>query len=493
MARVISTHPRFHDVVTLPIRGRPEGLRVVVTDDGVLISLVRWFSLGRNERRSLAWQTKAARAVGLLYDYLRAVPAPDGAAGQREHLSRFVGHLMAGTVRHDGSDPTGLGWRRMPWGQVKEVLRYINEFSDYCTDEADVPRLNPEVAATFAERVAAFRALDARNSHSLLKHLGNARAAYEKATKSRLVTAPDAPMVRREASVAFPPEHFRDLLLEGFRVPGSSPEDPPWVRHNLRDVLIALLQRHGGCRASEPLHIYTRDIVRDPTNPHAAHVRLYHPELGRYTTLNPVTGRIEHVTRAEYLMIAYNRIPRNRMTTKERAGWKNLMLDAGPRHGNYAIVRWFPTVAGEWFWEFLQMYVRNVLGALPPERLKGHPYLFVNLDGENLGAPYRLGAYHQNLEAAVRRIGLTYGKDYGTTSHGLRHRYAQDLKAAGVPNSVIKVCLHHKSLAAQETYTAPDNHTVHAELNRGWQRLHDSGGAPRTLLSVAAVATTLTP
>ena len=472
MPRVVSTFPRFHDVVTLRVQGRPGGVRVVVTEDGaVLPSFLAYLMLPRHKLRSLAWQSKTARAVGLLYDYHRAVAPPVDVGDRREYLSEFVGRLLSGTVAGDGSDPTGLGWRRVPWGQVREVLRSLNGFTDYCTDEFGASRLNPEVAASFPERIAAYRALDIRNSSSLLKHLGNSKAAHAAAQRSREVVAPQAPGVRRAETVAFPAERFHDLLYEGFRVPGTADSDPPWVRYHLRDMLVAMLQRHGGCRASEPLHVFVRDVARAPYDPRVAEVRLYHPVTGRFTIRNAVTGRVEHVARAEYLETTYGRVPRNQLATKERAGWKNLMLDYGESHGNYALVRWLSPEAGAEFWDLLQLYVRHVLGRVPASDRR-HPYLFVNLDGPTRGAPYRLGAYYQNLAAAARRIGLASEKERGTTSHGLRHRYARDLAEAKVPAAVIKVCLHHNSLGSQQAYTEPDNRTIHAELDAGWRRLY---------------------
>ncbi len=351
----------------------------------------------------------------------------------------------------------------MSWNTIADVIGYVNQFADFCAKELETPSLNPETAANFAERVAAYRQLDIRNTHSLLKHLGNAKANHKIANTSREVVAPRAPKVTEKRPPFFPRESFPILLTQGFRrrSRGSLTE-----QYNLRDMMIALLERHGGLRASEPFHMFVTDVREDRHHPGHAEVRLYHPELGKFSYRNPLTGEIEHVNRREFLKTHYGRIPRNLKSGKEHAGWKELMLDHGaPDH--YAVVRWFPQEMGQVFWELYQSYVRHVL----PSGLN-HPYLFINESpGPSRGEPYKLDTYHKNLCSAIRRIGLEVGKDFGTTSHGFRHAYGQDLQDAKLDSKIIQICLHHKSPMSQVVYTQPELREVSRKLGKASQRL----------------------
>lgn len=501
MARPSPTELAYSAVVLLRTTSWPRGVRVLVTPQGIFGGLLDYFSTPRNRARSEAWQTKTARAVGLLHDYLVAVSAgtsvtqrgPSGSVGDgavaghaqkgaqnvgsfsvsqrsaspRQQLSGFVEALTNGTIRPDGTDPSDLYWRPLPIQAVRNVMGSINSFADYCVDEYGATPVNPLVSADFGHRVAALHRLDRTNRHSLLKHLGPGLSARAGAGLMRAVPAPRAPRVSPARPPYFPFEHFERLLTHGFKTRAHQ-RDPmkPWETWNLRDILIAVLQRHGGIRASEAFHLFVTDVREDPRNPGSAEVRLYHPEMGRFSHFDPLTRGLVHPTRADYLRSAYQRLPRTRIPGAEHAGWKDLMLDTGaPDY--YTTVRWFPSEWGTVFWQLYSLYVRHVL----PRGLT-HPYLFVTLDhGPHHGKPYRLGAYHRNLAAAVERIGLSVDKGQGTTSHGLRHAYGQSLEIAGVGTKIIQSCMHHKSPVSQEVYTRPERERVRAELEAARSRL----------------------
>ncbi|KQW84710.1 gamma-mobile-trio recombinase GmtY [Ensifer sp. Root127] len=452
--------PRFHDAVTIPTVGRHKGVRVLITERGPLMPLLSFFLIPKNRHKSLSWQTKACSAVGCLYDYLYAVRDAKQPDRPITYLSDFVQALLSGTMGPDGDDPTGLYWPPSSWSRISEALSFINAFSDYCARQFSTDVLNPKNATTFHERVAAYRKLDIRNEHSLLKHLGVSRVEKERVSLARAVQSPKSPKVSHLNPPRFPPDALISLLSKGYRRGnGRRLSD----RYNLRDVMICILQRFGGLRASEPFHLYVTDVLENKHKPGSAEVRLYHPELGRFTYLDPLTGKLVHATRTEFLRVRYNGlVPRNQRTDKKRAGWKELMLDVGPPH-YYAVVRWFPSVWGSIFWRLYQVYVREVL----PGKLD-HPYLFVNLDkGESFGSPYSLSAYYDNHAAAMGRVGLSVSKPEGTTSHGFRHAYGHSLEVAGVPDKIIQVCMHHKSLHSQGVYTLPDALEVSRALEAG--------------------------
>ena len=456
--------PRFHVTVTLPISGRSAGLRVILTETGVFWPLVMFMNSRAHKHKSLSWQNKCSHAIGALLDYTHSVPFPEQLARRQQYLSGFVQKLQSGTTS-DGDDATGLYWHKMSSMSLAEVLKYVNKFSDFCVQKFEVPSLNPMTEATFEQRLAAYRHFDLKNENSLLKHLGNRKAFWRDASVARETVGPRKPKVAKRRPPFFPRDQILPLLQRGLC---SKSSGPMWSRYNVRDLMIVILQRFGGLRESEPFHLYVTDIHENREKPGHAEVRLYHPETGRFTSLNRLTGKLDHQKRSEFLKQRYGRVPRNLMHGKERAGWKDLLLDFDEPH-NYCLVRWFPEFWGKIFWDLYKVYCDHLL----PSGL-AHPYLFINLSGAaNHGAPYQLSAYNSNLRAAVVRIGLEPEKRQGTTSHGLRHGYAQDLTEAKSKDEIIQICMHHNSIFSQEPYKCPSYEKINRELNRGFRILQE--------------------
>ncbi len=448
-------------------------MRVVITSGGeVLRPLVEWFECGANHNKSSAWQMKVARAVGLLYDYY--VAAPPAPSEERNYLSAFLNALMAGTIAADGTDPTGLFWRPTSWGAVREYIRDLTAFSDFCVAEAggDV-LLNPHVEPSFQRRLALVRAADRRFSKSLFQHLGNAKQkARQVAERSRAVAGPDVPHVARRTP-AYPAEKFQELLGIGFR---RRTKGEFWEQYNIRDMMIALLQRHGGLRVSEPFNIFASDITRHPHIPGGALVQLVHPVIGGIQRFNALTGASETVSRAVYLRERWGRIPRSQMTGSQAAGWKNLRLEMGAPHWS-APVYWWPASAGVLFMQLFRMYIAHVM----PRNLE-HPYLFVSLRGASRGTPLSRESYAESLEAANRRIGLETSKELGTSPHGFRHRYARDLRAQKFDPLVIQAMLHHASQESQEVYTRANVEDVQNALAEGYRTMRQDEDPLATLV-----------
>ncbi|MBP2463601.1 MULTISPECIES: gamma-mobile-trio recombinase GmtY [unclassified Rhizobium] len=435
-------------------------MRILVTDGGPLCPLLEFFLTEANRNKSLAWQTKACRAIGCLYDYLYAVRDANRPDPPITYLSDFVQALLSGTVADDGDDPSGLFWPPASWSRVSETISFVNVFSDFCARKYGAEALNPIVENTFQQRLAAYRKLDIRNQNSLLKHLGVSKVARKQATRARAVVSPDSPKVSDRAPPRFPPEAFDALLSSGYKKAGKGKRLSD--RYHLRDMMICILQRYGGLRASEPFHLFVTDVLESKSVPGSAEVRLYHPELGRFSYMSPLTGEIVHTTRTEFLRERYGLQPRNQRTDKKAAGWKELMLDVGAPH-YYAVVRWFPTYWGLLFWKLYQAYVREVL----PTNLD-HPYLLVNLsNSKRKGSMYTLSAYYDNHAAAMDRIGVRVNKEEGTSSHGFRHAYGHSLECAGISDKITQVCMHHKSVVSQGVYTLPDASEVNVALEAG--------------------------
>ena len=255
MSRRTSPPPRHHERVTVPVPGHPEGMRVVLTAEGPLQSLVDYFDhLGvTNPTR----QRNAAMAVGMLYDFYVAT-RPTEAAEHARLLSRFARVLRIGTVEADGSDPLDLNWFPVAPSRAREILRQVTAFSDYCALEAGTVPLNPMVPATFPQRIAQYRHLEKQSAASLLKHTFAPGAAWARASRARQVPIPGVPTKAEAAPPSFPFAHTTRLFSEGFRRGGD--EGPMWKRYHIRDQMIELLQRFGGLRVSEPFHLFVGDV-----------------------------------------------------------------------------------------------------------------------------------------------------------------------------------------------------------------------------------------
>ena len=90
-------------------------------------------------------------------------------------------------------------------------------------------------------------------------------------------------------------------------------------------------------------------------------------------------------------------------------------------------------------------------------------------------------SYKQMHRRAVERIGLTVGKLRGTTPHGHRHAYGRRLTRAGVDPVLRKKALHHKALASQTVYTAPNMAEVARALSAAAGKLDELAVAGRVV------------
>ena len=155
---------------------------------------------------------------------------------------------------------------------------------------------------------------------------------------------------------------------------------------------------------------------------------------------------------------------------RRHAGWKGGTHDAP----YYKQAYWFLPEYGE---RFLHLWPRYLEQVARIER--DHPFAFINLHREPVGAVYTLTQYNKAHAAACERIGLTVGKGLGTTPHGHRHAYGRRLRNAGVDKALIRRFMHHASLESQEVYTQANTREALAALEAAAKRLRDrQTGAP---------------
>lgn len=431
-----------------------------------LVSMVDYIvDVGR--ARALSWQRHAARAVGLLVDFLAANAVPLKEQRNPKVFALFAEALVAGTIDLGVCDPSGLFWEPKSVSSARRLLGAATAFSDWLENRYGVRPLNPFREATVTEQIAYWRRLEKRKPNALL---GYASYRYDHQARAQVVRTVG---IRRKAPTAmgrevksFPPERIWDLIFTGFSSRGKQRSASVHERLSLKDVLITILLHGGGLRESEPFHLFVSDVGVDPQNPNSAVVRLYHPEQGAAPAdyIDPVSGRYIAGDREEYLRVRWRLQPRTLIEGRFKAGWKDLHLF--DQREKYALVHWFAPAWGEFFLTFFKSYIIHCRS-----RRSQHPFLFVSQKAGFEGDPYTVDSYRQAHARAVRRIDLVPAKVLGTTPHGHRHAYGRRLADAQVDELTIQRVMHHKSPASQAVYTDPPGAAIAAALATAQSRL----------------------
>jgi hypothetical protein len=428
---------------------------VLLTEQGPLEPLVDYL-LWRRHDRSVAWMRKVVQAVNLLLSYMKANAACFDKPEQVFHA--FAERLYSGTTGKDGVDPSGLYWRPMRRRTAAILLGCLSDFSDWLAENQGTQPLNPLRAASRFDEMLASAAWEHKRSRAFLGHTWNAVPTRDAAGRRHY------PQVRRspkladdQEAVPFPEKHFTDLLLHGFARRGGGGHSDPAFRLSLRDCLITLLMHGAGFRLSECFHLWVHDVMSDPNDPTVAMVRIHHPSEGHA----PDDWRDERdnsicCNRAAYLAGRYALRPRNALMDIRRAGWKDPLLD-----GKYFMqAYWFPTDLGRLFLHLWTLYLHQIV-----QIERHHPYAFIVQHGSSAGKLYCIASYKQAHARAVQRIGLLPTRSEGTTPHAHRHAYGRRLMRSGIDPILRRKALHHKSLASQAVYTAPNAADVTKALN----------------------------
>lgn len=455
--------------------------------------LVRYFR--EKQSKSGTWQNTVVRGVGLFWDFLQAksrsgTVAIDSARWRKALFEDFALKLLHGTIEN-AEDQLGLFWPKTSRSQCVRLLHAIEDFAIWCRAERKelgmidgddlAPPAVPIDGLTFSEMMVWSRVRQV----SMLAHISTPKVVARKSSVD-LGANPGGPSV--EPVKFFPREYALPLLEAGHRRPGRERDDGSF---NMRDQMIALLDGWGGLRRSEAFHLWVSDvtqdpdIVPDPDGIGSALIVLHHPSEGRVTYKDAFGCEVTS-TREEYLNRECLLRPRHLVTRgRYHAGWKGMDLDKNLR----TVVHWIDDYAGRIFYRLYLAYlneVRRPAVALRKEATgRSHPFLFVSEgssrhDGSRsmIGDPYSMQAYERNHRAAVKRLNLTYGKDFGTTTHGLRHMYGQTLMDLKVPAQVIKKCLHHRDYLSQTVYTAPTYDKVNATLSAAWKNIQSGEAVP---------------
>ena len=425
-------------------------LPALLTPAGVLEPLLD-YCLHRSHDRSLAWMTKVNRSVRMFLEYLQTNPA------ERDtyHLfQNFAQRLYTGTFdRETGIDPCGLCWSPRSPQDASHIITHLSDFFDWLGEMRPASaQVNPRYAGGAFDRQTDEAAYQYRRSKAFLGHTWAPNASPTQT--GHRIRGQRLPKIERGEPPAFPEERFEELLVKGFCVGG---------RQDYRWMLITLLLHGAGFRESEPFHLYIQDVLPAPANRAQALVRIHHPSHGAAPAdWRDTQGRPRKGNRAEYLSQQFGLVPRTDLLDRRHAGWKGGMHDGA----YYKQAYWFLPEYGEWF---LQLWYRYLEQVARSER--NHPFVFVNLVREPVGAMCTLNQYNRAHAAACERIGLTVSKALGTTPHGHRHAYGRRLMNASIDKALIRRFMHHASLESQDVYTQANSREALAALEAAVQRL----------------------
>lgn len=429
--------------------GRARPMRVLVTEAGVFRPMLEYF---KGTALGLGSQRNAVLGLGLFIDFLDRNSSLANRDRRHLALSSFAQALYEGTIDRTGRDSSRLFWPPVSASRAVVLVEALCGFLDWHLIQGDSPTdgLDRE-PRNWAGVMAGQRRADQRKARSLLSHL---------MTRNNDRFVPASSVILRHHAAAHQPPAFPDgqiwnLLASGFGMPLKMPRRvPEW---NVRDAALTVLLHGTGLRISQAMHLWVDDVIEDPHRPDHAMVRIYHPSDGRAPPLLcPLSGRILHLRRREYLQRACAMPPRTEMLGTGWAGWKEPTLD-DPNGEAFLPLFWYPSEWGKLFWDLWKIYLREVR-----PRAAQHPFAWTNLDTRYSGLPLTISSYADSRKAAVKRSGLLYGKAHGTTAHGHRHAYGRRLKQSKLSEQLIQRCMHHKSVFSQLPYTAPDI----AEINR---------------------------
>ncbi|WP_374439506.1 gamma-mobile-trio recombinase GmtY [Pseudomonas panipatensis] len=439
MAYAIKIKVRYRD----SLRSNVISLPGIFTQSGLLISHLRYLS--NKFRRSESWREKAVHSVVLLLKFIAANESRF--VRTVDMLSAFSYALIEGTIDFETyEDPSGLFWSPRRIDDARSILSHVTKYTDWLAEQPlhDSIRANPFRKADSDECKLNWCAYYNRRSQVFLNHLISNGDGISNSF-IREVRVPSSPVLLQEEVKRFAEESIDSLLKDGFVLAGVSPDAPSYMRMDYKSQAVTLLQHYGGLRKCECFHLYKCDIAFNKKLDCAV-VYVFHPSDGK-------SPDERYRTRREYLAREFNLRPRTEYPKSERLhlGWKAPLLT--DRRGCFRVI-FFPAQKAK---EFLLAWANYIkYQRVPPPPGEEHPYAFTNCHGH----PETVKNYQRLHSLAVKRIGLTPKKSYGTTEHGHRHSYGYRLGIHGFDAVYIQKAMHHKSPKSALVYTQPSDEDV---------------------------------
>jgi len=431
----------------------------------------------------LNWQRRAARSLGLFYDFSKSFMFDENSTIRNRHsatLSAFIDALQRGTIPSKGVDKTRLYWAPMSATMVADTARHLDQFLEYVSDllgelRDDHPLKalrdafggRPSDGATMMRFLITSKRL---HSRSFLKHLkDDVAGARDQERRSRRSLGLEKKATGYRSVKSMPLQLVTDLLMYGFVKDENA--SSLFEREDISAKMIFILLVGAGLRASEPLHMWFNDVTFPAIKGEMRCIpALRHPSQAPTFIEGETSNRMQYLKQRELL-------PRNKATGKSMyVGWKDLATDENTKSTEvYFIHEGLEQLFASYYQYYLN--VRRQLVSWRKARGEGdHPFLFVS-NGEDraagksyVGSPYSQKAFRDAFERALTRVeartgqSICRGKNHGTTPHALRHAYAMMLVRAGAPQKLIQKALHHRSILSQSVYTQPEWEDVSTAL-----------------------------
>lgn len=439
--------------------------------------------------RSATWHLYRLRTIGALVDFVVQCGPNFLARGSdgrptspaRNLFRTFVRAMVLGTINVENgeiSDESGLYWTPSTVKEVERRVEALRDVARWLDSEghgyALANTVLPEIPSEASGVLAFLYTSQVVKRISLLDYL----SPLAKTAPARTRNLAGRPGSNIQPAYAFPENLIRGLLTYGF-------ESDPSGRLN------AMFQLGGGLRESEGFHLWLTDAQFVDGE---AALFLFHPADAWITDPK---GR--EVTRRQYLLETFNRVPRSDLLRDpEAAGWKGLRGDINGAH-----VHWLPGMGiGQAVAAAVKGYLKNVRDPIMKVRrhmgLPDHPYLLVSPrpmagpNGWRVGDPYTMNAFRSSWDRAVKRVYRTeigsipdVVKRNGLTGHACRHRYAQRLVDLKLDGAVLQQCLRHVNPFSHLAYLQLPASKVNESLQAAAASLPDPDWGFRQFLSTS--------
>lgn len=422
--------------------------RWVIWWDGQLFS--DFLEFLRDKRFDPPTERDYAYAIGSFLEWLDAVSdtknLPEGDE-RRRFLKRWAHALEHGTVLRDGSDPTGLWWRGMGLPRVSRLLSKFTTFAEWLTQQRGHDTILLEHSSP-AGLIRFWRSFDKSKASQLLGFGIRNPASPDRLPFHRNRAFHES--VQLNKLHAFPEWILPDLLTKGLARPRAAthPRAPYHEKYDVQSQLVVLLMHYGGLRVSSVFHLWVGDIeLLEADN---IRVRVFHPAWGK------VTHRGQVMNRREYLAL-HGMVPLDEEIGSKRNGWKDLLITDAKSNSSVVIIT--PATAMREIRFAYEQHLEHTRRVRDQAKL-GHPFLFVKKNG----APMTAKDFQKIHNRALVRLGYLPNTIDGLDNHGHRHSYAHRLAAAGVPEKIIQLALHHSSIYSQQAYKQKSEFALYTEV-----------------------------
>jgi len=390
---------------------------------------------------------KCVSAVGDLYDfymqcYRERLVAPNELPGL---MRDFFMALAYGN--------SALGWKPVGRKSAKKKVRYVSEFSKYCSENFGTIQVNPIEKKFLGElnirdQLQYYKKMEHKKTWDFLDHLTPTTEQGQGIITNFSFNPKMGRISQNRNKNYFPPEKVLKLI-------SATP--------NIRDKLAFILLFFGGLRESELLHLYVTDI----TTPNGeAEINISHPELSLYRWQDQFRGN-QTGARQYFLNERYGLTPRNKLgiNNPNHAGWKGMMY--AKKDDYEAEFYWLLPEMSRYFAKLHRIYLHQYRAGIADN----HPYYFINLQGDSFGTPLKLSNFNKSFYRAAERIGLS-SKDAGVAPHGARHFYGYFLASyLKIPIDRAQRMLRHASINSTRVYYSLDEKIIRDELRKAYEKI----------------------